>query len=478
MKVNRRLQRLRRLLGIFIAVASFACIAFSVIEPRLGLLAGAMVMFLIARSPSGWFREFVKIMGKTDFLKVILPVFAFISVATVTGCIDAFVRVLAAPLSGWGTLLVPVTVLATFLTNMALVSASASGLAVGGVFLPILITAGINPALAIASIVAGTWGAVLSPGSKHAAFIANAANESYSDEGKTIRVEAMDVVRGHARVVIPVLAIVIGLMWLEATLIPGALASTPSKATTPLDGVRTWVPLVSMMLPNEATMPLDATDWLRALVPLIPLVLLWILSPIRSARIRRWFPNDILVIQTMFFGIAVAAIVGVPQLVGKSPPGKNLAEAIFSGDGMAKAYGDVMTTIIAAMVFVAGLEVLGVIRGFVSMLKQQRRLSTAWFAFFGDMGFAALSGSGDAASSSFNLGVTPLARELGERPRELGSMAWLGAEMGRCFSPFAAVTISLANIKSVPYKYVASWTVAPIALAGLACVLLRRNIKG
>lgn len=498
----------RRLLGILVAIASLACIAFQVIEPRLGLLAGAMGMFLIARAPSLWFRQFVEMMGKRDFLKVILPVFAFASVAKATGCTGAFVGVFAAPLSGLGTLLVPVAVLVAFLTNMALVSASASGLAVSGVFLPILMTAGIDPALAAASVLAGTWGAVLSPGSKHAAIIAEAANQLRSDEKESGCVEAMDVVRGHALVVVLILVVVMGLMWLEAVVYPG----TP----------------VSIASPTEQSA--GGMPWLRALVPLIPLALLWILPRIRGARIERWFPKDVLVFQTMLLGILIAVIVGTPvssSAVQKPPasktqasskaseasdtasaptkaslpeasgstvpaqaqtgatpartpvPGENLAKAIFEGDGMASAYGGVMTMVISAMVFVAGLETLGVLDGFLSLLKRRHR-SVAWFAFFGDMGFAALSGSGDAASCSFNLGVTPFAKEIGEQPRRLGSMAWLGAELGRCISPFAVVTIGLAanQFSPVSSMKVVSWTAGPMILASLVGILLRRIIKG
>jgi DcuC family C4-dicarboxylate transporter len=502
----------KRLLGVLVVITSFACIAFKVIEPRLGLLAGAMAMFLIAGDPSLWFRHFVETMGNIDFLKIILPVFAFASVVQATRCTDAFVGLVAAPLAGWGTFLVPMAVLVAFLTNMALVSASASGSVVGLVFIPILLAAKIDPGLAAAAVLAGTWGAVLSPGSKHAALIARAANQSSGKEEVASSVEAMDVVRGHARVVVPMLAVLMALMWLEAKVRPG----TP----VPID--------------NPAPQSLGGIDWLRALVPLLPLALLWILPRIRGERMERWFPREFLVFQTMLLGILVAFIVGTtisPSTRQKSPTpanqaataasgasgmptalpqgspaeirnsptpaqapastrpderppthGDNLARAIFEGSGMAYGYGVVMTMIISAMVFVAGLKTLGVLDGFLDLLKRRRR-SVPWFAFFGDMGFAALSGSGDAASCSFNLGVTPSAKEFGERPRALGSMAWLGAELGRCISPVAAVTITLAafadnKFKSISYMYVVSWTIVPIVLVGLVGVLLRRFIKG
>ncbi len=450
----------KRRLGVLVAAVSFGCIGLGIIEPRLGLLAGAMLIFLIGGCPSLWFRSFVETMGKTDFLKVILPVFAFTSVANATHCTDAFVSLLAAPVASWSLFLVPLAVLAAFLTNIVLVSATASGLAVGIVFLPILEKAGINPALAAASVLAGTWGAVLSPGSKHAALIADAANKAQSGKELGPRVEAMDVVRGHLCLVIPVLAVVVVLMTLEALLFASERAAVHPDIVSDSPGTAAWV---------------------RAPVPLIPLILLWILPLSRNPVMTRLFPSEFLVFQTMLFGTVVAVIVGGKQLLFAegSPVGKGLADVFFTGDGMANAYGTVMTMIISAMVFVAGLQALGVLDAILALLQKRQR-GAAWFGFFGSMGFAALSGSGDAASCSFNAGVTPLARNFGARPRELGSMAWLGAEMGRCFSPVAAVTIAVATTarsEDGPL-YIVAWTVGPIAVGGLVGVLLRRTVRG
>ncbi|MDX6577309.1 MAG: C4-dicarboxylate transporter, DcuC family [Blastocatellia bacterium] len=488
---NLKNENYKTLFGILVAVATFICIAFEIIEARLGLLAGAMLMFLISGSPVTWFRKFVETMGRTEFLKVILPVFAFTAVAKATGCSDAFVNVLASPLSRWGSFLVPVVILVAFVTNMALVSATASSLAVGVVFIPIFQRAGIDPALAGAAILAGSWGAVLSPGSKHAALIADAANESQRHKKDARQVDAMDVVRGHAPVVVSVLLVVTGLMWAQTTFFRQSRPPTVDRASVVI----------------------GVAIWLRAFVPLIPLVLLWVLPRIRNDAVSKLFPKELLVLQMMFLGIVVAVIVGTvpvtqntsaavikssvpapqaqatvstgpsttptpaPTPTTPEPHGKKLAETIFEKDGMANGYGAVLTIIISAMVFVAGLKELGVLAGLISLLTRQRR-SAAWFAVFGDMAFAALSGSGDAASCSFNLGVTPSANKIGERPRELGSMAWLGAEMGRCFSPVAAATLSVArNFNVLPINIV-KWSVIPIALGGFVAVLLRRKITG
>jgi len=451
-----------KVFGVLIALAVFACIAFRLVEARLGLLGGAMAMFIIAGSPVLWFRSFVDTMGKTEFLKVILPVFSFTSVAKVTGCTAAFINLLAAPLTSWGTLLVPMAVLLAFLTNMALVSATASGLAVGGVLLPILLQAGIDPPLAVASVLAGTWGAVLSPGSKHAALIAEATNQSIRNrEGSAV--EAMDVVRGHARVVVGVLVCVMALMWLEAAFWPRKPVMTVSRS--------------SIQFINS--------EWLKAIVPVLPLVLLWVIPRISNAKIARWFPRDLVVLQTMFIGIVLAVIVKhAPNSSAPEGHGKWLADAMFSNEGMAYAYGTVMTMIIAAMVFVAGLQRLGVLDALLFFLRTQHRRA-AWYALYGDMAFAALSGSGDAASCSFNLGVTPNATNFKEQPRKLGSMAWLGAEMGRCISPVAVVTLALTHLAdglipglTLAALNVVAWTVLPITLAGLIAGLWRDSIKG
>jgi DcuC family C4-dicarboxylate transporter len=418
-----------------------------------------MLMFVIARRASLWFRIFVETMGKTDFLKVILPVFAFTSVAKETGCTGAFVNVFADSLASWGPLLVPVTVLAAFLTNMVLVSATASGLAVGLVFLPLLESAGIDSALAAAAILAGTWGAVLSPGSKHAVLIAQATNRAQSGAAAS-SVQAMDIVRGHVRLVVPMLAVVMAVIGVESWLFPNARVATNAQSDCK---------------------PPGGADWLRALVTVIPLVLLWLLPRVRTSMMTRWISKDFLVLQTMLLGTGMAVVVGGRHLLlseGK-PVGSALSDAFFSGEGMAYAYGNVMTIIISAMVFVAGLKRLGVLRGILALLRRQHR-SAAWLGLFGSMGFAGLSGSGDAAACSFNLGVTPHARTFNARPRELGSMAWLGAEMGRCFSPVAAITLALgraAQVQAGPMPIVA-WTIVPIATAGLVGVLLRRLVRG
>src|SRR5208283_5265118 len=89
-------------------------------------------------------------------------------------------------------LLIPGATLGTFAINIALPSAAGVSAAVGTIFIPILIAAGVNPATAAAAVYCGTFGSLLSPGLAHYPFVANIAGMAVMD---VIKVHAMaDVV--------------------------------------------------------------------------------------------------------------------------------------------------------------------------------------------------------------------------------------------------------------------------------------------
>src|SRR5690606_37578984 len=69
-------------------------------------------------------------------------------------------------------ILIPATTIATFLINIALPSAAGCSAAVGAVMIPVLMAAGVHPAVAAAAGLAGTFGSVLSPGSAHINLVA------------------------------------------------------------------------------------------------------------------------------------------------------------------------------------------------------------------------------------------------------------------------------------------------------------------
>ena len=62
-----------------------------------------------------------------------------------------------------------------WLINISLLSASGLAAAVGAILIPTLIAAGVHPAMAAATVLAGTWGSAISPGNAHNPFVADLA---------------------------------------------------------------------------------------------------------------------------------------------------------------------------------------------------------------------------------------------------------------------------------------------------------------
>ena len=60
---------------------------------------------------------------------------------------------------------------------------------------------------------------------------------------------------------------------------------------------------------------------------------------------------------------------------------------------------------------------------------------------------AVISGSGNAAALAFNGAVTPHAADFGYGIMQLGSMAQIGAGIGRSMSPVAGAGIIIADLQ-------------------------------
>ena len=78
-------------------------------------------------------------------------------------------------------------------------------------------------------------------------------------------------------------------------------------------------------------------------------------------------------------------------------------------DGMGEAYAGVIGIIIAAGVFIGGLNAIGSIDRMIDALKDAQSAAPV-VAMLGTFGIAVLSGSGDAAAIAFNKAVLPHAR--------------------------------------------------------------------
>ncbi len=393
-------------------------------EIRMVLFASGFLMTLIALEPNTAFEAFAARMTTGGLITAILSVLAFAHVMRLTGCDQHLIHLLVNGLKKVRPILVPGAVLATFAINIALPSAAGTSAAVGAVFIPVLMAAGIHPALAGAAVLTGTFGSMLNPGLSHNPFIAEMAG-----------VDVLEVIGTHSTATI--VAIIIGAIAL------------------------TIVGLVRKELKgHEQELEQDEdfkVSFIRAIVVVIPLLILILgatelIAPLAEVSI----PGAML----------IGAMLGMA--VTKTSP-VEVTKTFF--DGMGTAYSSVMGIIIAAAVFVAGLQALGVIDALIDSMIEFSAVA-GYAGTFGPFLLAVISGSGDAAAFAFNEAVTPFAAQFGLGTIELGSIAALAGALGRTMSPVAAATIVCAGYANVNPMELAKRTAPGMILATIAAMII------
>lgn len=394
-------------------------------ESRMVLIAAGILMCVIAGKPMASLDAFAKSMTNAGLITSVCSCMGFALCMKYTGCDKHLVVMIGKVLKKMGFLLIPGATLATFIINIAIPSAAGCSAAVGVIFIPIMMAAGIHPAMAAAAVKSGTYGSMLNPGLVHNGVIAKLAG-----------VQITDVIAHH------MLATVVGVVVAAATLTVIAVLMKENKGYVPEGGV------------------VDEEDFkinpLHALMPLLPVIILLLGSTGMVSILKMGVPQ----------AMVIGAIVSLA--VTRKDPVK-LTKSFF--DGMGDAYANIIGIIISVGVFVAGLNSLGLIKALINwMLNSTGIVKIA--ATFGPFLLALISGSGDAATVAFNEAVTPHAAEFGLNTMSMGSMASLGGTLGRTISPIAGATIICAGIAGVDPMEVCKRNALGITLALLAGMLL------
>jgi DcuC family C4-dicarboxylate transporter len=406
---------------------------------RLALLTGGLVMAALSWNLQAFSDSFTKSMTTAGLISVILPVMGFAAVMELTGCNGHLVKMLTDPLLKVRAVLVPGAMLVTYLINTAISSAAGCTAAVGVILIPAMMAAGIHPAMAGAAVFAGTWGSVFSPGSPHPAMIAKIAN-----------ISVIDVILAHKTASIAGAVIVAVLLFAEAKLFKQDKDWTPEKAGADLG-----------KLAAAKRPAIERVNVLMALIPMVPLALLLITVP-QFGITTKILPKGLSVLESMLIGSALG------MLVTWTGPTRVVTEFF---DGMGRAYSLVIGIIIAAGVFIGGLEAAGVIKAFLETLKGAQS-AVPLLGTFGPFVVAVLSGSGDAAAIAFNTAVTPHAAQFGITSVNLGNMAWVGGALGRSMSPVAAACIIGAGFAGVSPFELAKRNAVPMLVAAVVFMLM------
>jgi DcuC family C4-dicarboxylate transporter len=278
---------------------------------------------------------------------------------------------------------------------------------VGAILIPALMSAGVPPAMAASAVMAGTFGASMSPGSALLNVVANIAE-----------VPIMDAVFAIAPKTITALLIS------AFTLMLVAVVRKETSGYVP-EGEEGKV---------SAEVAAFKVHPVKAIVPVVPLFMLII-----SSSAVGLFENEITIPQAMIAGVALACV------VTWTDPQK-ISSRFFAGLG--SAYGEVIGIIGTATVFTTGMERIGITGALITMMQESDAVVRV-AAIFGPFIIAVLSGSGDAANLAFNNAVTPHAELFGMTILDLGTSANLGGVLGRTMSPVAGAAIVCAGLARI-----------------------------
>ena len=169
----------------------------------------------------------------------------------------------------------------------------------------------------------------------------------------------------------------------------------------------------------------------------------------------------------MNMGVAEAMILGaiIAVFITWTSPEKITKEFF---NGMGSAYAEVMGIIIAAGVFVAGLQACGAIGAVTEWLKHSQEFVRYGGTFVPYL-MGTVTGSGDAATMAFNQAITVHAADLGFAQDKLGMAAAISGALGRSSSPIAGAAIVCAGLAMVSPVEIAKRTAPAMAIA--VCVI-------
>lgn len=397
-------------------------------ETRLVLFTAGLVLCCVSMQPMTAFNAFAKSMTNGGLIMAICASMGFAYVSSYTKCDQHLVHLLSKPIRGLGIFLVPICTAVTMIINIAIPSASGCAAAVGSTLIPVMLRAGISPAAAAASVMMGTYGGVLSPGSAHNVYIAKISN-----------MEIMDFIALHTPYSLVLYAIgIVGI------LVMCIIFKDKGAAT---DDIQVNV--------DHKQEEIEHPNVIYAMVPLLPIVILVL-------------GNTVLPVIKM--GVAQAMVLGAVLclLITRANP-QEFSKTFFGGLG--KGYGNILGIIIAAGVFAAGLRAAGLIDTFIALLREANDIAR-WGGSLGPWFLGTITGSGDAATFAFNEAVTPHAASFGMDIPHLGALAFLSGALGRTSSPIAGAMMVVAGIAMANPVEVAKRTIVPCFIGVIVLALI------
>lgn len=420
------------LVGGLIVILTFVLIVKKY-EARLVLFLAGLLMCLIGGLPGDVMKAFTKAMVNNSLVPTICTVMGFSYVMRLTTCDQHLVQSISGVLKRGRAILVPISFFLTWWISLAIPSASGCSAAVGSILIPTLIAAGVHPAMAAATVLAGTWGSAISPGNAHNPFVADLAGTDMMTV--IINETPASVIASMACVVV-----------MTAYAVLRKEGATEERRLAYLkeigeEGVK------------------EASFHVRPLLAIVPLVPLFLL--ILGSKQVGLLP-EISVPLSMLIGVALGFLVTLQDA-------QEICRKFF--EGMGNAYADVIGLIVCASVFTTGMTAIG-LTGALTELMEGSQAAAAAAGTFGPFFIAVISGSGDAAAFAFNGAITPFAEQFGLSIMDLGSLAQIAGAMGRSMSPIAGAAIICAGLAKVNPIEVSKRNALPCLASAIVLMLL------
>jgi DcuC family C4-dicarboxylate transporter len=454
-------------LAMFVVAGAVVAVARG-IDVRLALLVAALALGGLAADLRPILRTFLETFSSEKFIVPICTAMGFAYVLKHTGCDQELVRVLIEPVRRVRWFMIPGVVLVGFVVNIPVISQTSTAVCLGTVVVPVMRAAGFSM-LAIGSTLllgASVGGELFNPGAPELLTVKDLTGTS-----TTVMTQQY-----MPSLVLPMLAIAAAIFWVQTT------RSERRHSHAALEE-----PVVS------ETAQVERLNYLKAAVPLVPLILLFLSGPpfnlvqvpqdwLAVASKEHPLPEKMagsrLIGLAMMLGVAVAAAV-VPRKSG------GCMRAFFEGAGY--GYAQIISLIVIANCFGKGIEISGLARGLKALIQNNPGVLVP-LAGFVPLAFAFVSGSGMASTQSlygffFEATAGPPAEVVGNlteaqthEANRVGAMVGLGSAAGRTLSPVAAVTLMCAKLTDTKPADLSKRVAAPLLL-GLAAVVVLRMLR-
>ncbi len=412
-------------------------------DVRLALFAGGLALATLALQPLVVFEVFLRELGNGKTIGPICSAMGYSYVLRATGCDRAMISRLLKPLRRTGWLLLPGGCAVAFATNIAINSQTAAAAAVGPILVPLLLAAGFPPVVAASTLLLGTsCGNLCNPGEADIVAIHDASGA------------LMPQILGA--MLPPLLAGFAVMVGVFSAMNARSRTDAETPATTPAWNAD----------PMETTLP---PLW-KAFMPPLPVLMIFVLLPgFIFAHLPPPFERGLPVPYAMLTSLIIVLLLSRQRV---SATVKSFFE------GMGEAFATVISLIVTASCFIAGVTAVGLTAKLVALSAGNGLAAKGAATFFPAL-LAVITGSGTGPSIAYTKAILPGMRAVGDVAAgvDLGVLGAIAANYGRTVSPVAAVVLFVTTLAGVTVSAVVRRMAIPLA-AGLTVVFAVVLVRG